>query len=278
MEGTFIGVSGTELFYRKYQPNTTPKAVVIAVHGLGDHSGGLHSLLQRLCDNGYFTYAFDLRGHGNSSGTRGFIRTWDEYRGDLHEFRKLVESQTPDLPVFIIGHSLGGVISLDYTLHDGTGLAGLVTLAPAISYEVTFSEKLFVSLLSFLKPDYTLKKASNPDLLTKDEEVLARIQADPLRHQMVTPGLGRGLMQTVPRIMSEAHSIKLPFLLMFGLDDEITPPQKLRLFFDSLGSTNKLKLEYEATKHRPFDDLCREEFFTDLLSWLDQQVGFVPRD
>lgn len=271
-EETFNGFGGAELFYRIFKPNTNPKAAILVVHGLGDHSGGLHNLLQPLAENGYIAYALDLRGHGKSSGTRGYIRTWDEYRGDLHEFRKLVSSEHPGLPLFMVIHSLGGVIGLDYALYYGAGIAGITAIAPAISYEVSLFEKLFISLVGFLKPDFTLKTTSKPHLLTQVPEVLARIQSDNLRHNMVTPGLGRELMKTVPKIMNGAHYLNIPFLLMYGLDDEITPPEKLRQFFTSLGSTDKQKFEYKNTKHRPFEDLSGEQFISDLLNWLDRQV------
>lgn len=270
-EGTFRGANGAELFYRVYQTDYKPKAAILAVHGLGDHSGGLQNLLLPLTENGYISYAIDLRGHGNSSGVRGYIQDWEDYRGDLNEFRQLVEASTPGLPLYIMGHSLGGVVSLDYVLHHNKGIAGLVAIAPAVSYELTLFEKLFISLLGVLKPDFTLKQSANLQLLTREEEALTRMAADTLRHQMVTPGLGKGLIQTVPRLISEANNIRLPFLLMYGLDDKITPPEKLRHFFESVGSERKEKREYPGTLHRPFEDFGKEQFISDLINWFDHQ-------
>ncbi|WP_047152798.1 alpha/beta hydrolase [Aneurinibacillus tyrosinisolvens] len=273
MEGTFYGVKGAELFYRVFKPKGVPKAAVIVVHGHGDHSGGLQNLCACLVEHEYIAYAFDLRGHGKSSGTRGFIRTWEEYRGDLHEFRKLVTSELSELPLYIVAHSLGGVISLDYSLYHGADIAGLVAIAPAVSYEVKPIEKLLIALMGKLKPDYTIEKSSNLHLLTQDPEMITRLSSDVLRHNTVTPGLGRGLIQTLSGLMNQAHSIEMPFLLQYGLDDEITPPTKLRQFFNSVGSQDKQKFEYDSMRHRPFDDLGRKQFFADMLSWLDRQIA-----
>ncbi len=113
-EGTFYGVNGAELFYQVHMPGMAPKGVVIAVHGHGDHSGGMQNVIEGLTERDYIAYAFDLRGHGKSSGTRGFIRTWDEFRSDLHSFRTQVGSEHPQLPLYMVSHSLGGVISLEY--------------------------------------------------------------------------------------------------------------------------------------------------------------------
>ncbi|WP_413303580.1 lysophospholipase [Bacillus sp. 1P10SD] len=272
-EGNFKGVNGVELYYQTLYPKATaPKAVVILVHGHGDHSGGLQNLSKSLVNEDYLVYAFDLRGHGKSSGKRGFIRDWDEYRNDLLAFRKLVAMELPELPLFIVGHSIGGVIVLDYTLDHSEGLAGLIAISPAISYEVTPTERILITLMGKLKPDYSIVKTGNPQILTKDPEELDRLVADELRHDVVTPGLGRGLMRTVARIANEAKSIKLPFLLQYGLADELTPPAKLHQFFDTVSSSNKQKFEYPHMRHRPFDDLEREQFFEDMIHWLDEQV------
>ena len=122
-QGTFNGVDGAELFFRVLEPLTAPKAAIILIHGHGDHSGGLQNISESLVKNKYIVYAFDLRGHGQSSGKRGFIRSWDEFRGDLHEFRKLVALDQPELPLYIVGHSMGGLITLDYSLDYSDGIA-----------------------------------------------------------------------------------------------------------------------------------------------------------
>jgi acylglycerol lipase len=153
-----------------------------------------------------------------------------------------VLSHFPNLPLYIVAHSLGGVIALDYSLYYGRNIAGLITIAPAISYEVKFSDKLLIAIMGLLKPDFTIEKTSNVHLLTQDSEMLAKLNSDLLRHNTVTPGLGRGLMKVVPRLINEAHTIKLPFLLQYGLNDQITPPTMLRQFFDSVGSQDKQKI------------------------------------
>ncbi|RKP49947.1 alpha/beta hydrolase [Cohnella endophytica] len=272
IEGTFNGVNGTQLFYRKAFQRESAKGMVLAVHGLGDHSGGLRNLYEKWAESGYIVYALDLRGHGRSLGKRGFIRTWDEFRGDLHSLRELGASETQGLPIYLAGHSLGGVISADYALHHGEGISGLVLIAPAISYRPTFFEKFLLASLGKLKPDLAIRKNGDPEGLTLDPEILTRLTSDPLRHNTVTPGLGLGLMQAVSRIMKQSSAIQIPLLLQYGLEDKLTPPAKLREFFHSVGSGDKQTFEYDAMRHRPFDDLDRERFFADMLNWLDRHV------
>lgn len=272
IEGKFEGINGVELYYRMFKPKSNPRAAIILVHGHGDHGGGLENLSTALVKNDYIVFAYDQRGHGKSSGKRGFIRSWEEYRGDLHEFRKLVVSEFPELPLFIVGHSLGGVVTLDYAFDYGAGIAGISAISPAISYEATRSEKLLITFMGKFKPDFSIEKPGDIRRLTQDPEMISKLSSDELRHDTVTPGLGRGLMHAVGRLSKEAESFQLPFLLQFGLEDVITPPEKLKQFFDSVASDDKLKIEYPSMHHRPFDDLGREQFLADTIGWLNRQI------
>jgi len=270
-EGTFQGARGAELFCRTILPKAAPKAAVIVLHGLGDHSGGMVNLTRRLVEQGYAVYAFDLRGHGRSPGTRAFIRKWEEYTDDLHAFRQKVERELPNAPIYLLGHSLGGAISIDYALQRPDGLAGLVAIAPALSYEMKLPEKLLVAVLGVVKPDFTVSSKPDYSGLTRDSEVLLRLEADGLRHNAVTPGLGRGLMQAIKRIERGSHALRIPLLLQYGLADPVTPPDKLRRFFDSVAFADKQRIEYPDMLHRPYDDLERERFLADLVGWLDRK-------
>lgn len=267
-EEIFIGIDGVELFYRVMKPSAASKAVVILVHGHGDHSGGLKNLSECLVRNDYIVYAFDLRGHGKSSGKRGYIKSWEEFRRDLHQFRTIVMKGHPDLPLYIVGHSMGGLITLDYALNYSEGISGIIAIAPAISYEMKPIERFGISFLGKLKPDYCFRKKIN----SKNPAKYTSFYSDPLRHNIVTPGLGRGLIQTVSLVMEHAQSIKLPLLLQYGLEDKITPSAKLRHFFNLVASKDKQVVEYPLGKHRPFDETNKEEFLEDMVRWLDQQT------
>ncbi|SDN71461.1 alpha/beta hydrolase [Bacillus sp. OK048] len=272
LEGIFTGVGGAELFYRVIEPVKAPKAAVILVHGHGDHSGGLANLSASLVHERYIVYAFDLRGHGKSPGKRGYIKNWDEFRGDLHAFQKLVSKKQSELPLYLIGHSLGGVITLDYILHYTADISGIIAIAPAISYEVTPFERLGITLMGKLKPDLSINQSKNFRLRRKKSAVASKYYSDRLRHNIITPALGSGLIQAVSRVVNQAYTIHLPILLQYGLNDKITPPTKLGDFFNQVSSTDKQLLEYAGAKHRPFDGEGKETFLKDMVSWLDQQV------
>jgi len=270
-EGKYQGLDGTELFYRRIQPKTKAKAAIILIHGFGDHSGGLQNIITSLAKNQYIVYAVDLRGHGKSSGKRGFIRSWSEFRGDIYELKKLVSLEKPQLPLYVIGHSMGGVIALDYSLKHSEGIAGVVAISPGISYEPTAFERFGVLVMGKIKPDLRITKSGNFQLEAKDPALQAKYNPEGLRHNTATPGLGRGLLKASKRVVNNALSLKVPLLLQYGLDDKITPPKKLNQFFNQVGSKDKQVLEYPNARHRPFDEVGREKFLGDLIRWLDKQ-------
>src|SRR3954468_19070625 len=113
-EGRFTGAGGTELFFQSWLPDRAPAAVLVNLHGLGDHSGLYPSLAEFFPSRGVALYAFDLRGNGRSPGQRAYVGNWREYRGDLHAFLSRVDEWEPGVPIFLLGNSLGGLVVLDY--------------------------------------------------------------------------------------------------------------------------------------------------------------------
>lgn len=269
-EGTFAGAHGEELFYRSLVPATSPKAAVIILHGLGDHSGGMQAISKYLCEHHYATYSFDLRGHGKSPGTRGYVRRWEDYRGDLHAFRQMVQDLHADQPIFLVAHSLGGLICLDYCLHEDAGIAGLAAIAPALSYTFKPMEKWLILLMSCIKPDYTVEKPVH-SRTSRASDRTGWNHGDSLRHQIVTPGLGRGMITAQSSLKKRSPSLQVPFLLQYGTADRVTPPEQLRQFFATIGSRDKQQKAYEHMRHRPFDEEGNAVFLADLLHWLEER-------
>ena len=114
--GKFLGAGKTEIYYQSWHPDLTSRAVLVIVHGLGAHSGIFRQLAEFVCDRKITVYALDLRGHGRSEGQRGHINSWSEFRQDLNAFIQLVATKEPTLPLYLLGQSLGGAISLDLSL------------------------------------------------------------------------------------------------------------------------------------------------------------------
>ncbi len=132
-DGTFAGANGLALYYQSWLPlDRRHKAVLLNLHGLGDHSGLYPTIASYFPSRGTAVYAYDMRGNGRSPGQRAYLHHWEEYRGDLHAFLSRVREWEPGLPIFVLGHSLGGLIVLEYALHHPAGMSGAVAAAPPL--------------------------------------------------------------------------------------------------------------------------------------------------
>jgi predicted alpha/beta-fold hydrolase len=115
-EGRFSGAGSQGLHYQCWEPEARPRAIVAVVHGFGEHGGRYGNVVRHLVPHGYAVYAFDHRGHGRSPGQRGHINAWSEFRGDVREFLSLIRQEQSKRPMFLLGHSLGGLIAIEYVL------------------------------------------------------------------------------------------------------------------------------------------------------------------
>src|SRR5579863_7569397 len=131
--GTFRGAGEMELAYQRWLPEGTPRAALIIVHGFGEHGGRYMNIVGRLVPTGYAVYALDNRGHGRSPGQRGHINDWSEFRDDLGAFVALVSTEQAGHPLFLLGHSMGGLIVLEYAERHPEGLRGVIASAPLLA-------------------------------------------------------------------------------------------------------------------------------------------------
>lgn len=274
-EGTFLGLRNTPLYFQSWHPEKPAHAVIIGVHGHGDHSGGLSNIINYLVPQGYIWYGFDLRGHGRSSGPRGYIHTWADFRSDLNAFVSKVKQQEESCPVYLLGHSLGGLISLEYALRYPNELNGLIAVSPALSVPgFPPLRPLLARALSFLRPGYTIEPPTDYHQLTRDDQIIKLLAADRLRHEKITARLGSEVLKSQEWVMAQAHRLQVPLLMLYGLKDSITPAEGNRQFYDAVVYRRKERQEYDLTPHRPFDDVNRTEFLAHLSAWLERQNNF----
>ena len=182
--GALRADDGCPLFYQAWWPEGEPVGTIVLVHGLGEHSDRYPHLCQALIDVGYILAAFDLRGHGRSGGRKGHIGSFDEFRSDLALALEHFRSMAPDLPLFVYGHSLGSVITLDYVLRGGDGLRGIILSGAALdaSQVAPVWQVAILKGLSRVWPTFSLKVALPGALLSRDPAVCGAYDSDPLVH------------------------------------------------------------------------------------------------
>lgn len=274
-EGHFAGHGGLSLYYQTWSVEGTPiRGVVVIVHGIGEHSSAYRAVVERLAPAGFALYGFDLRGHGRSPGRRGFIRSWDDYRQDLRAFVRLVAAELPAQPLFLLGHSMGGVIALDYALRYPEELRGIAVLGPAVGeLGISPARLLLARVLSQVWPTFSLPTGLDTSALSRDPRVVAEYRADPLVHGVGTARLGTELERTIAWVQAHAADLRVPLLIQHGDADRLAAPGGSRRFAANAGTADKELREYPGAFHQLHKDLDHEAVTTDLLAWLERQLG-----
>ncbi len=275
-EGTFKGVGGLDLYYQSWHPEGKIRGILAIVHGLGAHSGRYGNVIQHLIPKQYAVYALDLRGHGRSSGQRGYINSWADFREDLRAFLELIKTQQPQSPIFVLGHSLGAVIVLDYVLRypqEVSKLHGAIALAPAIGKVGVSKFRLLVGkLLSRVWPRFTLNTGIDFTAASRDEKVLAAYAQDTLRHTLATARLATEFFTTVDWVNAHAADWQLPLLILHGGADRVALPEGGEIFCQRVSCVDKSIVKYPGAYHELQNDLNYQEVLTDLEDWLERHL------
>jgi alpha-beta hydrolase superfamily lysophospholipase len=273
-EGTFQGCGGLELYTQTWLPDRKPKAALLLVHGFGDHSGRFIRIVEALAPRGFGVYAFDQRGHGRSPGQRGYVKEWAEYREDLRLFVASVRRQSGEVPLFLLGSSVGGLMVLEYALHFPQGLAGVVASAPTLAPVGISPFLLWLGrVLSRILPRFSIDARLDATAISRDPAVVAAYQNDSLVHNLGTPRLSTELAAAMEWTHAHAGEFTLPLFLLFGQADRIAPPHKNRLFFDNVSSPDKEIHEYTGGYHEPHNDIHHARVLADLESWLNRHLA-----
>ncbi|MEH2114293.1 alpha/beta hydrolase [Nostoc sp.] len=277
-EGTFPGVGGLDLYYQSWHPEGKVRAILAISHGLGAHSDRYNNVIQHLIPKQYALYALDLRGHGRSPGQRGYINAWSEFREDLGAFLELIQTQNPGCPVFILGHSLGGVIVLDYILRypqQASLLQGAIAIAPTLGkVGVSPIRILLGKMLSRVWPRFTLNTGIDISAGSRDRQILATFTQDTLRHTRATARLATEFFATVDWINAHAADWQLPLLILHGGADRVALPAGSDIFYQRVNYTDKLRIEYPGAYHELQSDINYREVLADLEDWLERHLPF----
>lgn len=272
-EGKFTGAGGLELYYQRWQPDGQPRAALAIVHGIGEHSGRYMNVVNQIVPHGYSVYGFDLRGHGRSAGQRGYIGGWQDYREDVRAFVRMVGEQAAGRAIFIMGHSLGGLITLEYVLQYPDGLKGVIASAPALGQTGVPPLLIAISrILSRVWPTFSLKTQLDASGISRDPAVVRAYVEDPLVHSLGTARLGAEAPTAMAWTQAHAADLRLPLLIVHGSADRVVPPEASRIFFENASSTDKTRLVYEGGYHESHNDLHHVQALTDLEQWLERHL------
>jgi alpha-beta hydrolase superfamily lysophospholipase len=272
LEETFDGQGGLKIFLRSWRPAGKARAVVAICHGFNSHSGHYLWVADQLVAKGFAVYALDLRGRGKSEGERYYINKFQEYISDVDNMIDIAKAREPGLPVFLLGHSAGGVISSSYALDHGAKLAGLICESFAFRvYAPEFALSLLKGL-AHLTPHLHVLRLPIKDF-SRDPAVIAAMNADPFVKDEVQPTQTVAEMwRADERLDLEFSLITLPVLIIHGTADKVTKPEGSQKFFDHAGSADKTLKLYEGYVHDTLNDLGKETVMADIVDWLDKRL------
>ncbi len=243
---------------------------VAVVHGYGEHSGRYEALARWLSARGWSVASCDLRGHGRSPGRRGHVRSFDDYLHDVAALYAFVAHQAGGQPVFLLGHSLGGLIALRYVQETGAELAGLVLSAPFLELALpTPRWKLILApALSQLWPTFSTPSGLRGELASRDPEVAAAYDRDPLVFRRATARWFAAVLKAQREALAQAPKLGLPLLVLHGEADAVASPHASRQLVAQAGSADKTLHVYGGFRHEVLNELGKERAWEDLASWL----------
>lgn len=273
ISGRIKTADGNDLYYTEDIPHE-PKAIIVIVHGFGEHSGRYEYVKDKLNEFGYGVYRFDNRGHGKSGGERGHLKNFNYLICDANALVDLAKEEFSDLPIFMLGHSMGGFITAAYGIKHqdklkGQILSGAATLEP-IQMKGLRGE--FLKLLNNITPNMKIKNRLSK-LLSKDQEIVKDYEEDELNLKEATLQFYvEFLINGIGWLKENMHYYKYPCLILHGGDDKIVYKEASENFYNSISSTDKQLKIYEGLYHEIFNENERDMVINDIVNWLEERI------
>lgn len=273
-EGSFRGEREVEIHWQAWLPTGASRAAVVIAHGVSEHSGRYAHVGERLAATGYAAYAVDHRGHGRSGGDRVMIDRFRYVIADLDAFVSIVGDRDPRLPLYLLGHSMGGGISLGYALEHESRLDGLLLSGPLSNGDAANAVQRFAaSTLSRFLPKLGIFPVDSATV-SRDPAVVEAYDNDPLVDRRNLPARTVAeLTENVSTFADRVGSLSLPVLLMHGTDDALVPFEGSERLFERIGSADKTFERYEGLYHEILNEPEQDQVIDDIIRWLDSHVA-----
>lgn len=251
-------------------PGEHTKAVIILVHGLGEHIQRYVYWAGLFKNEGIAFLGVDLPGHGRSQGRRGNIKSYALPDEMIDILLKSCSQTFPGCPIYIYGHSLGGGIVLDYLLRKKPKIKGAIVTSPwlRLSFEPPKSKIMMASLMKYLIPGLIQPSGLKVNHITHDKAVVEKYATDPLVHGKISISLFDGAMTAAKYSLAHASELKVPTLILHGSDDMLTSPEGSREF---AGKTNMAELKiWNGGYHELHNEPFKEDVFKYIMNWINR--------
>jgi lysophospholipase len=278
-QGKTRAADEVELAWQAWTP-FQPRGLIIVVHGLAEHGGRYRQTAERLASRGWAVYAGDLRGHGKSSDGRKVGRvhvdTFGDYFLDVEAIAGLALADQGDLPLILLGHSMGGLIALSYALEKPGKLAGAIISSPVLGTHPDFQPprilQLLVGFLSRIAPRLLVKSELDANAISRDPAVVRAYLADPLVSKRVSTRWYSVMVQAMEHAHGRAGTLSLPMLLMQSGSDRLVDPAATARWAAAAPARLVEFVQWDGLYHEMLNEPEKEEVLARVLAWLDQQV------
>ena len=273
-EGTLQGVGGARLAWVRWDAEE-PVGLVVIVHGLGDHAGRYELVAGSLVTRGLSVFAYDQRGHGRSQGIRGHAASFDQLISDLDHAIGLATSDGEELPVFLWGHSMGGLLVIRYLQGAEPVAKGAVITSPwlATAAPVPAWKRLLARVLDRVAPWLALSTGVAPEALMRDPERLQAYRDDPLVHDRISPRLYHRTLEAQYAARAEVARLRTPALFLVPEDDPLVMPAATIAFGESIPGGDATVAPLAGLLHEPHNEPERGEVFLRAGDWIDRVLA-----
>ncbi len=266
---------GTSRLYRQsWKPEGAARAAILLVHGLGEHSGRYAGFAKHCTDRGFAVHTSDHYGHGRSEGQPGYVERFSVYLDGVRALLEHVKTEHPGTPLFLLGHSMGGLIAAAMLPDDQAEFQAAVLSGPAFRSDAEPPAIVMAlnRLLSALVPTAPVI-ALDPNGVSRDPEVVRAYVSDPLvHHGKLAARLIAEMKKAMIRTMARAGEVTLPLLVLHGEDDVLTSPAGSAEYVDAAGSADKTLKRYPKLYHEVFNEPEKEAVLNDMTTWLEAHL------
>ncbi len=261
---------GMTMFGREWKPESEIKGAISLVHGLGEHTGRYQYVAEKLTGAGYALVGFDLRGHGKSEGKRGHAPSFNIFMDDIDKNIQITKEHFPGVPVFLYGHSLGGILVIYYSLTRKSDLKGIIVTSPGLATGTPLpaAKLLLAKIMNRLMPSLTLENGLDLDNLSHDPAVKEKYVNDPLVHPMISARLGMEMFAAGNYALAHASELNYPMLLLQGAADHLVNPKVTADFAQKANPHMLTYHEFPGLFHELHNEPQKDEILKVIIDWL----------
>jgi alpha-beta hydrolase superfamily lysophospholipase len=278
--GNCATADGLDLYWRSWTP-AQPVGVIVIIHGLAEHGGRYQETAEAFVSSGWAVYAGDLRGHGQSPDVPGagrvHVNRFTDYFRDVEAFVKLARENHDGLPLFLLGHSMGGLITISYVLQSPTDLAGAIISSPALGTHPDFKPpallRLLVRVLDRLAPRLRFPSDLDTNAISRDPDVVRAYIDDPLISEKVSARWYAEILRAIDQAHANARRLQIPLLLMQSGADRLVDPAAPARWVQAASAGGVELVNWAGFYHEMFNEPEKKQVQRRALDWLQQRLA-----